>query len=113
MDNVVGITEAERQQPWFVHGLDPDRRTRRPCSRARWMKFITSLRLVRDAEGNLIFPHPSLFEGDDVMRVGSPEWNEFLRQTVYANGCRMWWEPKPKRQRRRAPSLFDATKQPA
>lgn len=100
--------ESDRTKYWYVDGLDPNRPMRRTCSRDRWVAIVSAL-LERDAEGHLIHREASL-ESDDgllIIRVGTPEWQTFLRKFIYSTGYRMCWEPKPPREPRRPePSLF-------
>ncbi len=100
--------ESDREKYWYVGELDPNRPMRRTCSRDRWIPIVNAL-IERDAEGHLIHREPWL-ESDDgllIIRVGTPEWQTFLRKFIYSTGYRMCWEPKPPREHRRpAPSLF-------
>jgi hypothetical protein len=92
---------------WYVSDLDPNRPMRRGCSRDRWISIVNGL-LEPDADGHLVHRAPSLDADDGVyiVRVGTPDWKNFLRRIVYSTGFRMCWEPKPFRERRREQSLF-------
>ena len=89
-------------------GRLPNRHTRRVCSRDRWIAIVDAL-LERDENGHLVHRELSLGCAGGVLtvRVGTPEWQTYLRTFIIASGFRMCWEPKPKpRVFRPEPSLW-------
>jgi hypothetical protein len=102
------FTDSDRRSHWFVDRLDPNRPMRRTCSRNRWIDIVNAL-VDRDEDGTLVHREASVSEptGVLIIRVGTPEWQDFLRDFIYRSGFRMCWDAPPTWEPRRPePSLF-------
>lgn len=104
------FSEIEKSSYWYVDNLDPNRPTRRACSRDRWIKKIVNPLVERDIDGRLIHRASSVFGRDFISAEGADttDWKHLLREIIQRSGFRMWWERKHEKEpRRRAPTVFD------